>query len=656
MASRTMRFRLNALVLNLRRTEVQIDLADVSYFWGQMGAGKTSILRLIDYCLGGDIQLSPAMQTEFVAATLHLSLLRSDLTIERPRDSDRVIVKWGDGDGAYEMSLPARKAEGEVLPGTGVEQLSDLLFWLSDVKPPRVRKSKMRDDSDTARLSMRDLLWYCYLDQDEIDSSFFHLDESAPFYKRYKSRDVLRYVIGFHDERVAELEADLDQLRGERQALTVTIAGLMRVLKEVGVESEIQISERVGGLRAQAAALNVTIEEARAAAVAERRTTHAADDLRGQARELGEALAQIEDAIINVQQAQDRDRRHLHEIETLSLKFRRSISAKAVLAGVVFQSCPRCAQRLPDRDATCCTVCGQADQVDDADLAELALIERDAKARVTELTDILARQDASLVVLQRDKDRLVATKIRIERERNEVMGRYDTAYLSTMLTAERERAALLQEAENLAGLIRLPQMVETQRETLAGLVAQEQRIRTELKDARAAAEGDATNLDQLRSYFLDCLVRAGIPGITSDDRVDIPTPSFYAEVYGPEANDVAVTTFATISSGGKKTLFKCCFAIAVHRLAVRLGAPLPELLIIDSPMKNISERENREQFEGFYRLLYELKTGELRDTQLVLVDKEFSAPAAELGLNLIERHMRPGDPENPPLIPYYDGK
>jgi hypothetical protein len=144
--------------------------------------------------------------------------------IERPRDSDRVIASWGTGNGAFQLSLPARRAEGEVLPGTGVEQLSDLLFWLSGVTPPRVRKSKVREDSETARLSIRDLLWHCYLDQDEIDSSFFHLEESAPFYKRNKSRDVLRYVIGFHDERVADIEAAMDQLRGKRQALGGTVA------------------------------------------------------------------------------------------------------------------------------------------------------------------------------------------------------------------------------------------------------------------------------------------------------------------------------------------------------------------------------------------------------------------------------------------------
>ncbi len=651
-----MKFRLTSLVLNLRRGAVQIDFADVSYFWGQMGAGKTSILRLIDYCLGGSIQLSPAMQDEFVSATLGVLLLNGEITIERPRDSDRVIAKWGEGDDGFELSLPARRPDGEVLPGTGVEQLSDLLFWLSDIRPPRVRKSKTRDDSDTARLSMRDLLWYCYLDQDEIDSSFFHLDESAPFYKRYKSRDVLRYVIGFHDERVAELEAELDQLRGERLALTATIEGLVKVLKEVGVESEMQILQRVSGLRDQAAGFYAEIESARERTTRDQGTDHAADILRAQAREMGVELGRLDEAIANILEARERDRRHLHEIETLSLKFRRSMSAKAVLTGVAFESCPRCAQDLPERDTGCCKVCGQADNVEIADPVELAVIERDAKARIAELNGILALHDAKLGTLRSERESLLATKARIERQRNEAMHRYDTAYLSTTITAEREAASLLQQAENIRSLIRLPRMVEAQRESLAEIAGKEQRLRAELKETREAAESDTTNLDQLKAYFLDCLVRAGVPGITENDRVEIPTPSFYAEVFGPNPNQHAVTTFATISSGGKKTLFKCCFAIAVHRLAVQLKAPLPELLIIDSPMKNISERENRDQFEGFYRLLYELKAGEFCNTQLILIDKEFSAPVEQAEFALFERHMRPGDPENPPLIPYYNGK
>lgn len=651
-----MKFRLKELVLTLHHGDVRLDFADFNYFWGQMGAGKTSIARLIDYCLGGDIELTPALQSEFVSATLTVSLEKSDLSIERPRDSDRVIAVWGKGDDAYQLSLPARKAEGEILPDTGVEHLSDLLFWLSGVRPPRVRKSKVKADSESARLSMRDLLWYCYLDQDEIDSSFFHLDEHAAFYMRNKSRDVVRYVIGFHDEHVAELEAALDELRGERQSLTATITNLVRVLKEVGVDSESQILDRIAGLRAKSEALETEIATARAAVANERRATHAADDLRNEARALGEELGRINDAIVNLQAALDRDRRHLHEIQTLSLKFRRSVSAKAILVGVSFEACPRCAQKLPDRDEACCGVCGQPDQAEAVDPTEFALIERDAKLRIAELSEVVAKHDAALQELTRSRETLNHTKERIERERNETLSQYDSAYLSSILAKERERASLLQEADSLASLTRLPQMVEQQRERLSDIAAREQRLRDEWRAARDAAEEDATNLDHLKDYFLDCLVQAGVPGIASSDQVEIPTSSFFPVIRSPDPGDQTITSFATLSSGGKKTLFKCCFAIALHRLAVRLHAPLPELLIIDSPMKNISERENRQQFEGFYRMLYDLKASELRSTQMILIDKEFAAPARAVEFSTLERHMRPGDAENPPLIPYYRGK
>ena len=78
--------------------------------------------------------------------------------------------------------------------------------------------------------------------------------------------------------------------------------------------------------------------------------------------------------------------------------------------------------------------------------------------------------------------------------------------------------------------------------------------------------------------------------------------------------------------------------------------------MIDSPMKNISERENRDAFKSFYEMIYELKSDELADTQLVLIDKEFSGPRNESDFSVFERHMRPNDPDNPPLIPYYVGK
>jgi hypothetical protein len=208
----------------------------------------------------------------------------------------------------------------------------------------------------------------------------------------------------------------------------------------------------------------------------------------------------------------------------------------------------------------------------------------------------------------------------------------------------------------MAWLLRLPLLLQQQRDALAQIITLELARREALKEARSKAEKDRTSLDRLAAYFLDCLALSGVPGIQRNDRVELQPPSFYPAIYSADPGDLTVSTFTSLSSGGKKTLFKCCFAIALHRIAAQLHAPLPELLIIDSPMKNISERENKAQFEGFYRMLYQLNAGELCQTQFVLIDKEFFAPSADLAVGVTNRHMQPDSDEHQPLIRYYRGK
>lgn len=650
-----MKFRLISLNLSLRRADEQIEFSKLSYFWGQMGAGKSSIARLVDYCLGGTIQLSPALQAEFVSATLTVELERATVCIERARDAADVFASWKDDQGPYSVVIPARVAAGEVIPETGVETLSDLIFWLSAINPPRVRKSKIKVDSKIVRLSLRDLLWYCYLDQDHIDSSFFYLEESAEFYMRLKSRDVIRYVIGYHDERVADLEAELDQLRANRTARVASIDSLSKALAEVGIESEAQVAERESGLRASIVEVNAELEVLRKGR-REEQTTHAIDELSKTARSLGADISELDINAEELRAIRDRHVRHRNEMDMLRLKFRRSAEAREILGDVAFNACPRCSQALPIRPPQCCELCGQEDLVDLADPAEVAALEADITSRQAELKEAIAAIDTNLAQMRALRSGLLQTKDKAEADINRAIAEQDSAFLSMSLLKERKRAALEAELASIAWLLRLPLLLQQQREALAEIVAMERAKREALKEARTKAEADRTSLNRFAGYFLDCLALSGVPGIQRNDHVELDPPDFYPAILSADPSDLTRSTFTSLSSGGKKTLFKCCFAIALHRIAAQLHAPLPELLIIDSPMKNISERENKAQFEGFYRMLYRLNAGELRQTQFVLIDKEFFAPPDDLAAGVTNRHMQPDSDEHQPLIRYYRGK
>jgi AAA domain len=645
-----MRLRLVELRLIFKRSTEVIVLADFNYFYGQMGAGKSSIARLIDYCLGGNLDYTVALQAEFVSASLEMTISGRNLRVARDSNSNQIRAQWNEGEAQLDLVLPARSPAGVLLPNTEVEVLSDLIFNFVGSRPPRVRRSKIKDDSELQRLSFRDLFWYCYLEQDDIDSSFFHLDAEANTFQRLKSRDVMRFVIGFHQEKVAELEVELEEVRLKRAGLLESYRVLKLALEEAEVGSETEIDSRIAVLRGRQTDLRKQMETQRNEAQTHRK--HAADQLRERGRVISHEIQALEEALETIQEIIVGEQSHLNELRMLTLKVRRDVAARAVLSGVEFEACPRCAQTLPKRHDGICIVCGQDEPVIEASIAPDTL-SQDVQDRQAELDDSLKYHQAQLKTLGRRKDEFQRIKGKLDAELDVAVKTYDSAYLSSTLALEREEATLEPQIIDLNRLRRLPQRAIRQLEESEGLAPREEELKRLLREAREIAEKDTRNLKRLEKLFLDCLVRAKIPGFSEQDTVSIRSPSFLPEVASPGSENMLISSFANLGSGGKKTLFKACFAIAIHRLATEIGAILPTLLIIDSPMKNISERENIEQFEGFHALIYELALNELADTQFILIDKEFSAPPENFSREMNVRHMKPGDPVEKPLITYF---
>lgn len=648
-----MKFRIVQLAMKNRQSFEAIDFADFSYFHGPMGSGKTSIARLVDYCLGGRLDLAPALQSEFIWAELSLLIEGNTLTLHREKNSENIRAQWRLRNEPYELVIPARKPAGEVLPDSGVEVLSDLIFYLAGKHPPRVRLNKLDDDSDLGRLSVRNLLWYCYLDQDSIDSSFFHLDEDAGGYKRLASRDVLRFVVGFYQERLSELQVEIDNIKNDRMRLETASEAIREAITEAELGSEIEASALRRAIETSIAQVDQEISDARDEA--RRYRTHASERLRNEARRFGEELERLEQTVRELRESMTGDKSHRNELLNLGTRFRRQQSARAILKGVDFKDCPRCSQVLPPRANDLCPVCGQPDGQLEATENEGKADQTDLDARVSELNDLITRQEKQIARLTRHIREIGDQKRAKDEELIEVSAEYDSAVLSGTLDLERRRAALGQQLLDLAKMEALIRRIDDFEQQAKRLIGREAELRAQLREARQKAERDAENLGKLKDYFLDCLVRARIPGIFANDNVEMPMTNLQPIITSAEGG-LTTTSFHSISSGGKKTLFKCCFAIALHRLATEIKGSLPTLLIIDSPMKNISERENRAQYEKFHQMLYDLAESELSETQFVLIDKEYIPPPEGFGRTFFERYMTPDNEKHPPLITYYRGK
>jgi uncharacterized Zn finger protein (UPF0148 family) len=650
-----MKIQFYRLALNNRESVEEIDLsAQICFFHGKISAGKSSIVRLIDFCLGGDLERTPAIMQELVSVSLFCQIADHEVVLDRESiGSKQVQVTWrtkGLESAKVLAPLHASPDRGAIW-GEHIYTFSDLIFFLLGVTPIKVRRSKRETDSPLVRLSLRDLLFYCYLEQDHIDSSFFNMED--PF-KKLKSRDVMRFVVGYYTERQNDLDVALENMQEDRFAKLQAAAQLNSSLQELGYGSALDIQTEIDQMREELVRARLEEKEIRSGQMNDE---HLVDELRDRLRVLAFELGDEEAAY-------DDQRRTIEELERLRAEFisarfklGRAEAASFVLERADFQCCPRCGVPIQDmspRVAGSCALCGTPDAQRDQVLASRAeALQKDLDSRVDDVTTALDRHRQAAKKQRDAVDALRRQKADMDRQLVTESQTYDSNFLARSREVERRIATREEQIRGLERVRRLPEMVRS-------LEAEADRLQSEIAIIKREIEDEKGRLTQATSYvaeieqrFLEALIAVGVPGVGPTDVVKIDLRTWIPFVM-PDGEEALRWSFDNAGSGGKKTLFKVCYALAVHAVAAKHDLPLPDFLIIDTPMKNIGEEVNEDLFRSFYRYLYVLAAGPLTSVQFVIVDKEYYPPQIK-GIEIHERFMTPDDPRHPPLISYYRG-
>ena len=650
-----MKFHLSELTLQCKRSREVISFApQATVFHGQISAGKSSVARLIDFCFGGDLERTPAIAAELVRVSLIARIGQYEVLFERDAvGSNQVQVTWQDelGDRASVSAPLVVPSEVPPIWSDNVFNLSDLIFFLAGLAPMRVRRSKRDSDSPLVRLSFRDLLWYCYLEQDHLDSSFYKLME--PF-RELKSRDVMRFVVGFYTDRMNDLEARLVDLTDEKNGKIQAVEKIREFLKQFGYDSERAISMESARARDELRATEAELEGVRNA---HSNKTHFADDLRSILRDLGTRLDQERQTLADQTLRIDEQKTLRSELLATKFKLARATAAANVLAGANFEVCPSCGQKLREDFRNFdnhCDLCGQERVSSTEQLSGQAeATDRDLDARTKELDSSIARLEAA----RRRQDQIVSDveskKMALDRKLTEELVHYDSEYLSRARETERRAAALQERIRGLEQLARMPAAVEQLQRDVEALTREEDALRSEIRSERDSLKDADRRVSAVEQSFREALVTVGVPGVDTGDLVEINRQTWLPYVL-PRGDEHQRWNFYNAGSGGKKTLFNVCYALAVHKVAAEHNLPLPTFLIIDSPMKNIGDDVNRDLFQSFYRYLYGLARGSLAGTQFIIIDNEYIRPEGE-GIEVLDRYMTRDDPAFPPLISYYRG-
>lgn len=196
----------------------------------------------------------------------------------------------------------------------------------------------------------------------------------------------------------------------------------------------------------------------------------------------------------------------------------------------------------------------------------------------------------------------------------------------------------------------MPQAVNELEERAGALQGQIDRLRTTSSQERERLTKADANIAAIADEFKRIMLAVSFPGVTGDDQVTIDARNWRPTVVHGEQ----VWSFWDAGSGGKKTLFNVCYALAVHASAMHCDMPVPGILIIDSPTKNISEDENPELVRSLYDEIYRLAAyPDQPGLQFLLIDSDL-VPPSEGFAGFCDRRMA-DEPGATSLIPYYTG-
>ena len=252
--------------------------------------------------------------------------------------------------------------------------------------------------------------------------------------------------------------------------------------------------------------------------------------------------------------------------------------------------------------------------------------------------------------MERQRSAISDTKRRLDSQLQAELARYDSAFVESIRGSEREIATLEERVRSLERLKLMPQAINDL-ETQAGeLQGQIDRLRTDSQEERSRLQEADDHIAAIAAEFKRIMLAVSFPGVSEEDEVVLDPRNWRPKVVHGDQE----WSFWDTGSGGKKTLFNVCYALALHAVAIERELPVPSVLIVDSPTKNISEDENPDLVHSLYAEMYRIAAQE-RDARLqfLLIDSDLIPPPDDLDGCSVRRMA--GEDSAPSLIPYYTG-
>jgi hypothetical protein len=597
--------------------------AGVTVIVGAVGGGKTSLLNLVKFALGGNAPVTDTITGAASSVTLDIEIGARSLQLTRDF-SHRSTVTVQEGDRPQRRYGVRRQARDP--------WLSDLLLEALGIPSIEVRQSRTGRSTKVTSISFLDVFAYCYLDQDQVDRSTVFDNDRFIGPKRAWTFELLHGIV---DRDLAAMEVASVRTQEELNARRERVDVVERFVDEKGLAmtsdlirarlAEIGTEER--RLEAELAVARDSAERGVAA------TANAGEEIAKLEQQTAAARAEYEQAVSELAGVQ----RAANQLERDLLTLTQGDRVRAELEPLSYEVCPRCEQSLERRplSAAQCVVCLQPEP---ASVAEPRDVMASVEAQLAETRGLLssladARDSAAAVV----GDLSASLSARREEARRLAVAAAaphleQAAHLQERLGALRGERTALVEAQPLTRAVAVEhEEIQAARPRVAALEDKAAERRQLLAPARERVE-------ELSEAFDEILRRFTLPWL---ETAEVDRTTYLPRVNGRSLRD--------LSSAGMKATTNVAYYLAVLVTALRDREVLtPSFLMLDGFRKDYgADAKDLARAERIYDYLRTLQVSRSNpgalaaDFQLIVVDNDLP-PDFRRAFNTI--HIDPDEP------------